>query len=84
LIAPIERPRTSERCAIQPTMITGTEATVAAAPRCAMYRPSWGTELLRHIGMDSAFYTVRLRARNRMFAGRSASRLIKYGYHASP
>src|SRR5882762_2376052 len=67
LIAPIDRPRTRERCAIQPTMITGTEATVAAALRCAMYRPSWGTELIRNIGMVAAFVTVRLSARNSSF-----------------
>src|SRR6185437_8123278 len=67
LIAPIDRPRTSERCAIQPTMMTGTDATVAAADRWAMYRPSWGTELIRNIGMVAAFVTVRLSARNSSF-----------------
>src|SRR6266567_2417268 len=67
LMAPMERPRTSERCAIQRTMITGTEAIVAAALRCAMYRPSCGTELIRNIGMVDAFVTVRLSARNSSF-----------------
>src|ERR1700742_3069301 len=67
LIAPIERPRTRDRCAIQPTMITGTDATVAAADRGAMYRPSWGTELMRYIGMVAAVVVVRLRARNSSF-----------------
>src|SRR6202020_3366292 len=67
LIAPIDRPRTRERCAIQPTMITGTEATVAAADRGAMYRPSCGTEVIRNIGMVAGFVTVRLSARNSSF-----------------
>ena len=48
-------------------MITGTEATVAAADRCAMYRPSCGTELIRNIGMVAAFVVVRLMARKNSF-----------------
>src|SRR6185437_11549331 len=67
LLAPIDRPRTSDRWAIQPTMMTGTDATVAAADRWAMYRPSWGTELIRNIGMVAEFVTVRLSARNNSF-----------------
>jgi len=47
--------------------ITGTEATVAAALRCAMYRPSCGTELIRNIGIVDALVTVRLSARNSSF-----------------
>ena len=66
-MAPIDRPRTSDRWAIQPTRITGTEATVAAADRCAMYSPSWGTELIRNIGRVAALVTVRLSARNSSF-----------------
>ena len=53
-MAPIDRPRTNDRWASQPTRITGTEATVAAADRCAMYSPSCGTELIRNIGMVAA------------------------------
>src|SRR5260370_10497325 len=67
LIAPIDRPRTSERWAIQPTMMTGIEAIVAAAHRCAMNRPSCGTELIRDIGRGAALVTVRLIARNSSF-----------------
>src|SRR5258708_738266 len=66
-MAPMARPRTRDRCAIQPTMITGTEATVAAADRCAMYSPSWGTELIRNIGIVAAFVIARLTARNSSF-----------------
>src|SRR5207245_8081153 len=67
LMAPTYRPRTSERWAIQPTRITGIEATVAVADRCARYSPSWGTELIKNIGMVAAFVTVRLSARNSSF-----------------
>src|SRR5579859_6545975 len=48
-------------------MITGTEATVAAADRCAMYSPSWGTELIRNIGKVAALVVVRFSARNSSF-----------------
>src|SRR5580700_10545583 len=48
-------------------MITGTEASVAAADRCAMYSPSWGTELIRNIGRVAALVVVRLSARNSSF-----------------
>src|SRR5690348_12707748 len=48
-------------------MMTGTEATVAAADRCARYSPSWGTELIRNIGRVAALVTVRLSARNSSF-----------------
>src|SRR5580693_9534126 len=48
-------------------MITGTEATVAAADRCAMYSPSWGTELIRNIGNVAALVVVRFSARNSSF-----------------
>src|SRR5205809_1101792 len=66
-MAPMDRPRTSDRWAIQPTRMTGTEATVAAADRWARYSPSWGTELIRNIGMVAALVTVRLSARNSSF-----------------
>src|SRR5690349_9413 len=63
----MDRPRTSDRCAIQPTRMTGTEATVAAADRCARYSPSCGTELIRNIGRVAALVVVRLSARNSSF-----------------
>ena len=53
------RPRAlSNTPSLDDSMMTGTEATVAAADKWARYRPSWGTELIRNIGRVAAFVTV--------------------------
>ncbi len=60
--APIDSPRTRWFCAIQPTIITGSEASSAAAESWAQYRPSLVMNPTRNTGTVPARAAVRLTA----------------------